>query len=107
MSLTEEEKKQIVDYRLEKSKRTLEDAKKVIELKMWATKEIKDFGRVEPTKLSEPQSFAMPNKGQGAKDERRKAGGSRLNGSPAHCSSAHSSFFLMVKISPNRVMALM
>ena len=37
MSLTEEEKKQIIDYRLEKSKRTLEDAQKVIELKMWVT----------------------------------------------------------------------
>ena len=37
MSLTEEEKKQIVDYRLEKSKKTLDDAKKVIELKMWVT----------------------------------------------------------------------
>ena len=37
MSLTEEEKKQIVDYRLEKSKKTLEDAKKVIELEMWVT----------------------------------------------------------------------
>lgn len=37
MSLTEEEKKQIVDYRLEKSKRTLEDALKIIELKMWVT----------------------------------------------------------------------
>ena len=34
---TEEEKKQIVDYRLEKSKKTLEDAKKVIELEMWVT----------------------------------------------------------------------
>ena len=34
MSLTEKEKKQIVDYRLEKSKKTLDDAKKVIELKM-------------------------------------------------------------------------
>ena len=37
MSLTEEEKKQIVDYRLEKSKKTLNDAKKVIELKIWVT----------------------------------------------------------------------
>ena len=37
MSLTEEEKKQIVCYRLEKSKKTLEDAQKVIELKMWVT----------------------------------------------------------------------
>ena len=92
---------------MEKSKRTLEDAKKVIELKMWATKEIKDFGRAEPTKLSEPQSFAMPNKGQKTKGKGQRAGGSRLSGSPAHCSSAHSSFFLMVKISPNLVMALM
>ena len=40
MSLTEEEKKQIVDYRLEKSKRTLEDALKIIELKMWVTQPI-------------------------------------------------------------------
>jgi uncharacterized protein (UPF0332 family) len=37
MSLTEEEKKQIVYYRLEKSKKTLEDAQKVIELEMWVT----------------------------------------------------------------------
>lgn len=37
MSLTEEEKKQIVLYRLEKSKHTLDDAQKIIELNMWAT----------------------------------------------------------------------
>ena len=37
MSLTDEEKKQVVTYRLEKAANTLRDAEKVIELKMWAT----------------------------------------------------------------------
>ena len=37
MSLTEEEKKQVVEYRLEKSKKTLSDAQKVLEMEMWVT----------------------------------------------------------------------
>lgn len=37
MSLTDEEKKQIVEFRLEKSQKTLSDAKKVIEMEMWVT----------------------------------------------------------------------
>ncbi len=37
MSLSEEERQKLVAYRLLKARRTLEDARKVIELKMWAT----------------------------------------------------------------------
>lgn len=37
MSSNEEEKQQVIAYRLEKAKKTLEDAKKVIELELWAT----------------------------------------------------------------------
>lgn len=37
MSLNEEEKQSIVAYRLGKANKTLVDAKKVIELELWAT----------------------------------------------------------------------
>ena len=37
MSLTDEEKKLVVTYRIEKSKKTLDDAKKVLDLSMWVT----------------------------------------------------------------------
>jgi len=37
MSLNDEERKQVVDYRIDKSLRTLDDAKKVIDMQMWTT----------------------------------------------------------------------
>lgn len=37
MSLTDEEKRAVVAYRLDKANKTLDDAKKVIELELWAT----------------------------------------------------------------------
>ena len=37
MSLNDEEKQSVVAYRLEKASKTLDDAKKVIELELWAT----------------------------------------------------------------------
>ncbi|MBQ9659088.1 MAG: HEPN domain-containing protein [Clostridia bacterium] len=35
MSLTDEERQQVINYRIEKALKTLDDAKKVIELQMW------------------------------------------------------------------------
>ena len=37
MSLNDEEKQSVIAYRLEKANKTLDDAKKVIELELWAT----------------------------------------------------------------------
>ena len=37
MSLNDEEKRAVVAYRLDKANKTLDDAKKVIELELWAT----------------------------------------------------------------------
>ena len=37
MSLNDEEKQSVVAYRLEKANKTLDDAKKVIEMELWAT----------------------------------------------------------------------
>lgn len=37
MSLNDEERRQVVLYRLEKAANTMLDAEKVIELQMWAT----------------------------------------------------------------------
>ena len=37
MSLTDEEKQSVIAYRLDKANKTLSDAKKVIEMELWAT----------------------------------------------------------------------
>ena len=37
MNLNDEEKQSVVAYRLEKANKTLDDAKKVIEMELWAT----------------------------------------------------------------------
>ena len=39
MSLNDEERYQVVSYRLEKADNTLHDAEKVIEMRMWNTAE--------------------------------------------------------------------